>query len=174
MDAENVKKAIELLKEQKVRWVHSAFIDIRGLLQDMIVPARDYIEGSAFTSGVGFDGSSVRGFKAIDESDMTYMPDPETLAIVPWTNGEDQKSAIILGDVHEAYGGGPSEVCPRGYVAKRAEKTAEGLGYTAYVAPELEYFLFSSVDPTKLVWDLWVSPKGGEGDSWGPPRVVPQ
>ena len=175
MEAENTKKAIEILKKNKVRWIHSTFVDIRGLMQDMIIPARDYTEGNAFTAGIGFDGSSVRGFKAIEESDMILMPDPETLAIIPWTAEENQKSAIILGDSYEAYGGKePSEVCPRGYVAKRAVKAAEEAGYTGFFAPELEYFIFTSIDPTKLTWDLWVSPKGGEGDSWGAPRVVPQ
>ncbi|MEM2913825.1 MAG: type I glutamate--ammonia ligase, partial [Candidatus Bathyarchaeia archaeon] len=172
---EDLNKAIELLQINKVRWIHSAFVDIRGLMQDMVIPARDYIEGSAFTSGIGFDGSSVRGFKSIEESDMIFMPDPKTLAILPWTSDEKQKSAIILGDVYEAYGGKePSVVDPRSYVAKRSAKTIEEMGYTGLFAPELEYFIFSSIDPTKLVWDLWVSPKGGEGDSWGAPRVVPQ
>lgn len=174
MISEDVERALELLKVNKVRWIHSAFVDIRGLLQDMIVPARVYLEGEAFKSGLGFDGSSVRGFKSIDESDMTYMPDPKTLAILPWETDENQRSAIILGDVYEAYGGGPSEVCPRSYVAKRAVKASEEMGFEVFMAPELEYFVFTSIDPTKLVWDLWVSPKGGEGDSWGPPRIVPQ
>jgi len=174
-DAESLKKALESLKENKVRWVHSAFIDIRGLMQDMVIPARDYVYGSAFASGIGFDGSSIRGFKSIEESDMIFMPDPDTLAVIPWTSDENQKSAIVLGDVYEAYGGKePSEVDPRGYVARRAVKIAEEMGYAGYFAPELEYFIFSSIDPTKLTWDLWVSPKGGEGDSWGAPRVVPQ
>ena len=173
-DVDDIKKAIELLKANKIRWVHNLFTDIRGLICDMVVPAREYIDGKAFTAGLGFDGSSVRGFKSIEESDMVLVPDPKTLAIIPWTSGEDQKSAVIIGDVHEAYGGGPSEVCPRGYVAKRAVKVAENMGYTGFFAPEIEFFVFSSIDPTKLVWDLWVSPKGGEGDSWGPPRVVPQ
>ncbi len=62
-DAETLKKAVELLKTNKVRWIHSAFVDIRGLMQDMVIPAKDYIDGSAFTSGLGFDGSSIRGFK---------------------------------------------------------------------------------------------------------------
>jgi len=173
-DAESMKNAVEFLKANKVRWIHSAFVDVRGLMQDMVIPARDYIDGTAFTSGLGFDGSSIRGFKTIEESDMIFMPDPKTLAVIPWTSDENQKSAIVLGDVYEAYGGKePSEVCPRGYVAKRAVKTAEEMGYSGFFAPELEYFIFSSIDPTKLVWDLWVSPKGGEGDSWGAPRVVP-
>jgi len=172
---EAVKNAIESLKKNMVRWVHSTFVDIRGLMQDVVIPAREYISGSAFTSGIGFDGSSIRGFKSIEESDMILMPDPKTLAVIPWTSDERQKSAIVIGDIYEAYGGEePSEVCSRGYVAKRAVKTAEEMGYTGFFGPELEYFIFSSVDPTKLVWDLWVSPKGGEGDSWGPPRVVPE
>jgi len=175
METETLKKTIEILKKHNVRWVHSAFVDIRGLMQDVVIPAKDFINGAAFTSGLGFDGSSVRGFKSIEESDMILMPDPSTLAIIPWTTEENQKSAIVLGDVYEAYGGKePSQVCPRGHVAKRAVKAAEEMGYTGCFAPELEYFLFSSIDPTKLTWDLWVSPKGGEGDSWGAPRIMPQ
>jgi len=174
MNAET-QSAIETLKKKQVRWMHSTFVDIRGLMQDMVVPARDYTDGTAFTSGLGFDGSSIRGFKPIEESDMIFMPDPNTLAVIPWTSDENQKSAIVMGDVYEAYGGKePSDACPRGYVARRAVKAAEEMGYAGYFAPELEFFIFSSVDPTKLTWDLWVSPKGGEGDSWGAPRVMPQ
>jgi len=172
---EDLEKTAELLKKHEVRWVHSAFVDIRGLIHDVVIPARLYVEGDAFTDGIGFDGSSIRGFKTIEESDMIFMPDPKTLAIIPWTSDVNQKSAIVLGDIYEAYGGKePSNVDPRGYVAKRAIKTAETMGYSSNFAPELEYFVFSSIDPTKLVWDLWVSPKGGAGDSWGAPRVVPQ
>lgn len=80
-----------------------------------------------------------------------------------------------MAGVYEAYGGEePSEVCPRGYVARKVEKEAKAMGYEGYFGPELEYFVFKSIDPTKLVWDLWVSPSGGEGDAWGAPRVVPQ
>ncbi len=172
---DSIQKAIGSLKANNVRWVHSAFVDIRGILQDMVLPARDYLSGEAFTAGIGFDGSSVRGFKSIEESDMIFMPDAQTLSIMPWINDEKQKSAIVLGDVYEAYGGKePSVVDPRSYVAKRAVAEASAMGYTGYFAPELEFFVFSSIDPTKLVWDLWVSPRGGEGDSWGAPRVVPQ
>ena len=79
-DVENtkdVKNAIESLKTNKVRWIHSAFVDMRGLMQDMVISARDYLDGSAFTSGLGFDGSSIRGFKAIEESDMILMPEKD-------------------------------------------------------------------------------------------------
>jgi glutamine synthetase len=171
---EQVKKAIETLKTNNIRWVHSAFVDVRGILQDMVLPAREYLSGVAFTEGVGFDGSSVRGFKSIEESDMIFMPDAKTLAIMPWVTEEGQKSVIILGDSFEAFGGKEASVtCPRGYVAKRAIKAAKDMGYTGIFAPELEHFVFTSIDPTKLTWDLWAAPKSGEGDAWGAPRVVP-
>ncbi|MEM1785231.1 MAG: glutamine synthetase, partial [Candidatus Bathyarchaeia archaeon] len=68
-DIDAINRAKELLKKHNVRWVHSAFVDVRGLLQDMIIPVREYLEGDAFISGIGFDGSSVRGFRSIEESD---------------------------------------------------------------------------------------------------------
>jgi len=172
MDA--ITTAQETLKKNKIRWVHTAFVDIRGLMQDVVIPAKHFTEGEALTAGIGFDGSSVRGFKAINESDMILRPDPTTMAIIPWTTDEKQRSAIILGDVYEAFGGNePSVVDPRGYVARNAVKAAADMGYTSFFGPELEYFVFKSIDPTHLVWDMWVSPKGGAGDSWGAPRVVP-
>ncbi len=172
---EAIDTAKESLKKNKIRWVHTAFVDMRGLMQDVVIPAKQYTKGQALTAGIGFDGSSVRGFKTIHESDMILKPDPETLAIIPWTTDEKQRSAIILGDIYEAFGGTePSDVDPRGYVAKKAAKAAADMGYTGFFGPELEYFVFSSIDPTNLVWDMWVSPKGGAGDSWGAPRVVPK
>jgi len=173
MDA--ITTARETLKKNKIRWVHTAFVDIRGLMQDVVIPARHFTEGQALTAGIGFDGSSVRGFKTIEESDMILKPDPTTLAIIPWTTDEIQRSAIILGDVYEAFGGTEASVVdPRGYVARNAVKAAADMGYTGLFGPELEYFVFKSIDPTNLVWDMWVSPKGGAGDSWGAPRVVPK
>jgi len=172
---EAINKTKETLKKNKIRWVHTAFVDMRGLMQDVVLPARHYTEGQALTAGIGFDGSSIRGFKAIQESDMILKPDPTTLSIIPWTTGEQQRSAIILGDIYEAFGGNkPSVVDPRGYVARNAVKAASDMGYTGFFGPELEFFVFKSIDPTNLVWDMWVSPKGGAGDSWGAPRVVPK
>jgi Glutamine synthetase len=172
---DSVKKAVDTLKSNDIKWVHSAFVDIRGILQDMVLPAREYLSGNAFTAGIGFDGSSVRGFKSIEESDMIFMPDAKTLSIMPWETDPVQKSAIVLGDVYEGNGGKEASVVdPRSYVAKRAVEEAAKMGYTSFFAPELEFFVFKSIDPTKLTYDLWVSPKGGEGDSWGAPRVVPE
>ncbi|KON34648.1 glutamine synthetase [miscellaneous Crenarchaeota group-1 archaeon SG8-32-1] len=171
---EAINQARETLRKNKIRWVHTAFVDIRGLMQDVVIPARHFTEGQALTAGIGFDGSSVRGFKTINESDMILKPDPTTLSIIPWTTDEIQRSAIILGEIYEAFGGNEASVVdPRGYVARNAVKAAADMGYTGFYGPELEYFVFKSIDPTHLVWDMWVSPKGGAGDSWGAPRVVP-
>jgi glutamine synthetase len=171
---EAINQARETLRKNKIRWVHTAFVDIRGLMQDVVIPARHFTEGQALTAGIGFDGSSVRGFKTINESDMILKPDPTTLSIIPWTTDEIQRSAIILGEIYEAFGGNEASVVdPRGYVARNAVKAAADMGYTGFYGPELEYFVFKSIDPTNLVWDMWVSPKGGAGDSWGAPRVVP-
>ncbi len=171
---EAINQARETLRKNKIRWVHTAFVDIRGLMQDVVIPAKHFTEGQALTAGIGFDGSSVRGFKTINESDMILKPDPTTLSIIPWTTDEIQRSAIILGEIYEAFGGNEASVVdPRGYVARNAVKAAADMGYTGFYGPELEYFVFKSIDPTHLVWDMWVSPKGGAGDSWGAPRVVP-
>jgi len=171
----SIEEAVKLLRENSVRWVHSAFVDVRGIMHDIVVPAREYIEGDAFKYGVGFDGSSVRGFRDVEESDMVLIPDPRTLAVIPWIGGELQRSAIVLGDVYESYGEAePSEVCPRGYVAKRAERMSRDLGFDAFIGAEMEHFVFKSVDPTKLVWDLWVSPKGYTDECWGAPRILPE
>jgi len=170
-----IEEAIKILRENNVRWVHTSFVDIRGIMHDIVVPAREYLEGNAFRYGIGFDGSSVKGFRDVEESDMVLIPDPKTLAVIPWIREEAQRSAIILGDVYESYGEAePSEACPRGYVAKRIERLCEEAGLTAFIGAEMEHFVFKSVDPTKLVWDLWVSPGGHGFEMWGAPRILPE
>ena len=167
------EEAAEMLKSADVKNVHCFFSDVRGLLMSFTIPASEFIDGSAF-DGIGFDGSSIRGFKSIEESDMVWMPDPTTLRVIPWIEDPIQKSAFMFGDIHEAFGGGVADCDPRGYVAKRAMKEAEDMGFSAIFGPEIEFFVFERLDPTKLVYDLFVSPAGGAGDSWGPPRVMPE
>ena len=171
-----VEKIVETIKKEEIENIQCMFADLRGILQSFTVPAAEFIDVDAF-NGVGFDGSSVRGFKTIEESDMIWMPDPSTFTTVPWISDPLQKSMIGFGDIYEAFGerggGNVSEVDPRGYVAARATREAEQMGFRAVFGPEIEFFVFESVDPTQLNYDLWVSPNGGRGDSWGPPRVIP-
>jgi glutamine synthetase len=172
MNENTVERAKKTLAEKGVRHVLCAFTDIRGYLLTFSIPAREFIEGSAFEDGIGFDGSSVRGFKGIEQSDMVWKPDPSTLRIVPWTDGI-HSSAIMFGDIYEAGGEELADCDPRGFVAKRLENKLKDDGKSAVFGPEIEFFVFDSIDVQNLTWDLFVSPNGGEGDSWGMPRVIP-
>jgi glutamine synthetase len=168
------EQAKKFLEENNVRQVLCTFSDVRGYLQMFSIPAREFTEGSAFEDGIGFDGSSVRGFKTIEASDMVWKADVSTLKIVPWIDDPVQKTAIMFGNVYEAWGAEIAECDPRGYVAKRHEDMLKNEGMSAIFGPEIEFFVFENVDFTRLGWDLWVSPNGGAGDSWGPPRIMPE
>jgi glutamine synthetase len=170
---EDVEKAKKLLKENNVKQVLCAFSDIRGFMQTFSIPAREFIDGGPFENGIGFDGSSIRGFRTIEQSDLVWMPDPSTLRIIPWIEDPIQKSALMFGYVYEAWGEKVADCDPRGYVAKKYEDKLKEDGMSAIFGPEIEFFVFEGLDPTKLSWDMWVSPNGGAGDSWGPPRVMP-
>lgn len=172
-EAGSVEAAREILVRSGVRCVYCFFTDVRGILQSFTIPVEEYTEGRAFEEGIGFDGSSVRGFKTIDESDMMWLPDPATLRVIPWLTDPIQKAAFMIGDVYEAYGGGPADCDPRG-VMKRVLAKASALGYAPIMAPEIEFFVFDRFDPSHLVWDLWVSPSGGKMDAWGGPRPLPE
>ncbi len=170
---DSAENARALLKENGIKQVLCAFSDLRGYLMTFSIPAREFIEGNAF-KGIGFDGSSIRGFKSIEQSDMIWIPDPKTIKVIPWISDPLQKSAIMFGDIYEAWASGIAECDPRGYVAKRIENELESQGMSAVFGPEIEFFVFQNVDFKNLTWDLWTSPNGGAGDSWGAPRVLPQ
>jgi glutamine synthetase len=102
----------------------------------------------ALEEGIGFDGSSIEGFARIDESDMVAMPDPNTFVILPWRPAENRVARIFC-DILQP-GGQPFEGDPR-YILKRNLKRAADLGYTFYVAPELEYFYFASPESTTVL-----------------------
>lgn len=174
-DLEANEAAKKVLENEKVKFVLCAFTDIRGIFQSFSSPAHHFLkEEQYFEAGIGFDGSSIRGFKELHTSDMIFYPDPDALYVLPWTEGI-QRTAVIIGDIREPFGSTEaSDVDPRGYVAKRALKKANDMGYIPYFGPEIEFFVFKSIDPSKLHYDIFVSPKGGAGDSWGPPRVNPE
>ena len=88
MEEGKLREALnERLKEEGVRWVQLHFTDIPGFLMSFTVPVRECLEGEAWEEGIGFDGSSVKGFKPIETSDMVAKPDPTTMAVLPWTSG---------------------------------------------------------------------------------------
>lgn len=130
---DEVFKAVE---EKNVRFVRLWFTDILGQLKSFAIPPRE-LEG-AFEEGMGFDGSSIKGFARIDESDMIAKPDPATFQILPWRPRENAVARMFC-DILQP-DGTPYEGDPRYILKRNLEKVKKEYGYTFYVGPELEYF----------------------------------
>ena len=139
MDA---KQVLALIKEKDVKFVDFRFTDPRGKWQHTARMASATDEGT-FDDGVMFDGSSIAGWKAINEFDMILMPDPSTAVLDPFTA---QTTLIVSCDVVEPSTGQLYARCPRS-TAKRAEAfmKSSGIGDTAVFGPELEFFVFDDV-----------------------------
>ena len=139
MDA---KQVLAMMKEKDVKFVDFRFTDPRGKWQHTARMASATDE-STFVDGVMFDGSSIAGWKAINESDMILMPDPSTAVLDPFAA---QTTLIISCDVVEPSTGQLYARCPRS-TAKRAEAymKSSGIGDTAVFGPELEFFVFDDV-----------------------------
>ncbi|MFP6735934.1 MAG: glutamine synthetase beta-grasp domain-containing protein, partial [Rhodospirillales bacterium] len=136
---EDVAKAIA---ENDVRHVDLRFTDPRGKWQHLTqVP--ETIDDDAYTDGIFFDGSSIAGWRAINESDMTMIPDPVTAVMDPFTQ---QPTLILICDVHDPVTGEQYSRDPRS-TAKRAEAHLKGtgIGDTAFFGPEPEFFVFDDV-----------------------------
>jgi len=138
--ADDVKAIVE---ERDIRFIRLWFTDILGQLKSFSVNSAELDD--AFEGGMGFDGSSITGFNAIEESDMIAMPDPSTFAALPW-RPEDQGVGRMFCDVvtpsREPYEGDPR------YVLRRTLERAHAMGFDTFnVGPELEYFYFRSATP---------------------------
>jgi glutamine synthetase len=133
------KDVMELCKKHNVKFIRLWFSDIHGMLKSFALPFEelDY----AFKEGMGFDGSSIKGFARIDESDMIARPDPTTFAILPW-RPKEKAVARMFCDIYEP-DGTPYKGDPR-YVLRRNIEKAKKKGFTFYLGPELEYFYFRS------------------------------
>jgi glutamine synthetase len=130
------------VEEEGVEFIRLWFTDILGMLKSFAI-GKEELEG-ALEEGMGFDGSSIDGFNAIEESDMIAMPDPDTYVVLPWrTDGDKGNVARMFCDVLKP-GGEPYEGDPR-FAMRRAIARAEDLGYDTFnIGPELEYFYFRS------------------------------
>jgi glutamine synthetase len=118
------------------------FIDLPGLTQHFSVPPTQLTE-DAFEEGFGFDGSSIRGFQEIQESDMLLFPDPTTAVLDPFAQ---HKTLILNCFVGDPVTGEPYSRDPRG-IARKAEAylSSTGIADTAYIGPEAEFYIFDSV-----------------------------
>jgi len=142
------EEILKYIKENDVYFVEIWFTDILGYLKSFTITAHELEK--AFEEGLGFDGSSVRGFTRIDESDMIAFPEPETFTILPW-RPKDKKVARMFATIVEP-SGRPFEGDPR-YVLKRVLERAKNMGFTFYVGPELEFFYFKTSNPSPEVLD---------------------
>jgi glutamine synthetase len=135
---ESRKQVAGRIKKDEVEFVLLWFTDIEGHLKSFAVTPSEIQD--ALDDGMGFDGSSITGFNAIEESDMVAIPDPETFQLMPWKAGETRVARMLCDIVTPD--GNPYEGDPR-YVLRRALERMAALGFDTFnVGPELEYFLF--------------------------------
>jgi glutamine synthetase len=132
---------LKMVKSDGYEFIDLRFCDLPGQVQHFTIPAAQLTE-DGFEEGYGFDGSSIRGFQAIQESDMILMPDPSTAV-------EDRfrarKTLLIYCFVNDPLTGEPYDRDPR-YVAKKAEAylASTGIAETSYWGPEAEFYIFDS------------------------------
>jgi glutamine synthetase len=137
-DPEARRRVLEEVRDRKVEYLLLWFTDIEGHLKSFAITPSE-LEG-ALDDGMGFDGSSITGFNAIEESDMVAIPDPDTFRIMPARSGETVVGRMICDVVKPD--GEPYEGDPR-HVLRRALERMRELGFDTFnVGPELEYFLF--------------------------------
>src|ERR1051325_11557409 len=136
------KDVLKSIKDNDVKYVDLRFTDPRGKWQHVTFDA-GMIDEDALAEGLMFDGSSIAGWKAINESDMNLMPDPVTATIDPFFA---ETTLVIVCDVMEPTTGEPYNRDPRG-MAKKAEAMVKsmGVGDTVYFGPEAEFFVFDDV-----------------------------
>ena len=137
-----VKDVLDLVKKNKVEFVDFKFIDVPGLWQHFSIPAAE-LTADLFEDGIGFDGSSIRGFQSINESDMLLIPDPDSAMMDPFT---EHVTLSLICNVIDAVTRESYSRDPR-YVAQKAEKylKSSGIADISYWGPEIEFFIFDSI-----------------------------
>ena len=128
-----------LIKQHNIKFIKLQFVDINGQVKNMTIPS-EHID-KALNDEIMLDGSSIKGFRSIETSDMFFHPDTNTFQILPWRDRDGVNSARLICDIYNA-DGTPFEGCPRCNL-KRVMQEAEKLGYSMNVGPEAEFFLFA-------------------------------
>src|ERR1700743_3008199 len=141
------KDVLALVEKHGIRFIRLWFTDILGNLKAFSINSTELAD--AFDGGMGFDGSSITGFNAIEESDMIAVPDPRTFAVLPWRGGEHAVGRMFC-DIRTPEGA-PYEGDPR-HILRRAVQRAEAMGFdNFFVGPELEYFYFKDSRSTEVL-----------------------
>src|SRR5512136_1443308 len=138
---ENVAKVLEETKEKGIKFVRLQFTDMNGILKNLSVNSKNI--GSIFENGQPFDGSSITGYRPIEESDMVLFPDPSTFAVLPW-RPKEKSSCRLICDIHtprnERFEGDPR------FILERALAKCREAGMSYICAPELEFFIVKEND----------------------------
>jgi glutamine synthetase len=138
----NSQEVMAFIKKEKVEFIDVRFIDLNGRWQHFSMP-NDGFEEDFFKEGIGFDGSSIKGFQSIEESDLLLIPDPTSAFVDPFTS---DKTLVMIGNIIDPRNGEPYSKDPR-RVSIRAEEYIKQtkIGDTVYIGPEAEFFIFDSV-----------------------------
>src|SRR3954464_13322972 len=138
----NADEVLKYLKDNDVKSVDVRFCDLPGVMQHFTVPVESF-DADVFANGLAFDGSSIRGFQAIHESDMQLLPDPTTARVDPF---RAEKTLNINFFIHDPLTGEAYSRDPRN-VAKKAEAYLKGSGIadTAFFGAEAEFYIFDSI-----------------------------
>lgn len=139
---ETAQEVLKMIQDQNIQVIDLKFIDTPGIWQHLTV-YQNQIEESSFTDGVAFDGSSIRGWKAINESDMAMVPDPKTAWIDPFMA---EPTLSLICSIIEPRTGEPYSRDPRSIAQKALDYLiSTGIGDTAFFGPEAEFFIFDDV-----------------------------
>jgi glutamine synthetase len=136
------KDVVKLVQDNNVKMIDFKFIDLPGVWQHYSIPAHR-LDESLFEDGIGFDGSSIRGFAQIQESDMLVFPDPETAFVDPLL---DVPTLSLTCNVRDPLTLEPFSRDPR-YIAMKAEKylISSGIGDMSFWGPEAEFYIFDDI-----------------------------
>ncbi len=134
---------LRTVEERDIRFIRLWFTDVLGFLKSVAITAAEL--ENAFQEGIGFDGSAIEGFARVQEADMIASPDASTFQVLPWrpeSKGVARMFCDVLTPDGEAFAADPRQVL------KRQLQRASELGFTFYVHPEMEFYLFDGPDGT--------------------------
>ncbi len=137
---------MHLVNTHNVKFIRLWFTDILGQVKSFAITSEEL--DTAFDEGMGFDGSSIKGYARIDESDMIAKPDPTTFQLIPWRPREQAVGRMFCDILNPD--GTPYEGDPR-YALKRNLDRLKEHGYTFYLGPELEFFYFKDSKGTEVL-----------------------
>ncbi len=144
--AQTKDDVMHLVNTHNVKFIRLWFTDILGQVKSFAITSEEL--DTAFDEGMGFDGSSIKGYARIDESDMIAKPDPTTFQLIPWRPSEQAVGRMFCDILNPD--GTPYEGDPR-YALKRNLDRLKEHGYTFYLGPELEFFYFRDSKGTEVL-----------------------